>query len=100
MSSLQLYEALQLTRNVHRILYQRGIYPPEDFKMVKKYGLTLFTSADESLEAYIQSVMKQVQGKLPSSKSTARANSHSPPSLDPRGQARQSRFDSDDEGNA
>lgn len=32
--------------------------------MVKKYGLTLFTSADESLEAYIQSVMKQVQGEL------------------------------------
>lgn len=30
--------------------------------MVKKYGLTLFTSADESLERYIQSVMKQVQG--------------------------------------
>lgn len=46
------------------ILYQRGIYPPEDFKMVKKYGLTLFTSADESLESYIQSVMKQVNGEL------------------------------------
>ncbi|ORY73254.1 HORMA domain protein [Leucosporidium creatinivorum] len=57
--------------SVNSILYQRGIYPPEDFKMVKKYGLTLFTSADESLEAYIQSVMKQVQawilaGKLDS----------------------------------
>jgi len=46
------------------ILYQRGIYPPDDFKMVKKYGLTLFTSADEALESYIQQVMKKSQGKL------------------------------------
>lgn len=47
----------------YSILYQRGIYPPEDFKMVKKYGLTLFTSADESLERYVSSVMKQVQSE-------------------------------------
>lgn len=59
--------SLRLTTS---ILYQRGIYPPEDFKMVKKYGLTLFTSADESLESYIQSVMKQVNGER---QSTARA---------------------------
>ncbi|GAA5912144.1 spindle checkpoint protein MAD2 [Sporobolomyces salmoneus] len=57
--------------SVNSILYQRGIYPPEDFKQVKKYGLTLFTSADESLEKYVQTVMKQVQtwilaGKLDS----------------------------------
>ncbi|KAM0788540.1 hypothetical protein ACM66B_001668 [Microbotryomycetes sp. NB124-2] len=57
--------------SVNSILYQRGVYPPEDFKMVKKYGLTLFTSADESLERYIHTVMKQVQtwllaGKLDS----------------------------------
>ncbi|BGP14723.1 hypothetical protein JCM10213_002747 [Rhodosporidiobolus nylandii] len=57
--------------SVNSILYQRGIYPPEDFKQVKKYGLTLFTSADEALERYVTSVMKQVQtwilaGKLDS----------------------------------
>ncbi|GAA6014216.1 hypothetical protein JCM10207_006135 [Rhodosporidiobolus poonsookiae] len=57
--------------SVNSILYQRGIYPPEDFKQVKKYGLTLFTSADEALEQYVSSVMKQVQtwilaGKLDS----------------------------------
>ncbi|BGO90417.1 hypothetical protein NBRC10512_004098 [Rhodotorula toruloides] len=57
--------------SVNSILYQRGIYPPEDFKQVKKYGLTLFTSADEALERYISNVMKQVQtwilaGKLDS----------------------------------
>ncbi|KAK4053497.1 Mitotic spindle checkpoint component mad2 [Microbotryomycetes sp. JL201] len=50
--------------SVNSILYQRGVYPPEDFKMVKKYGLTLFTSADESLERYIHTVMKQVQAWL------------------------------------
>ncbi|GAA6064308.1 hypothetical protein JCM10212_002740 [Sporobolomyces blumeae] len=57
--------------SVNSILYQRGIYPPDDFKQVKKYGLTLFTSADEALEKYVQNVMKQVQawilaGKLDS----------------------------------
>ncbi|POY76812.1 hypothetical protein BMF94_0064 [Rhodotorula taiwanensis] len=57
--------------SVNSILYQRGVYPPEDFKQVKKYGLTLFTSADEALERYVQNVMKQVQtwilaGKLDS----------------------------------
>ncbi|GAA5934926.1 hypothetical protein JCM3775_001683 [Rhodotorula graminis] len=57
--------------SVNSILYQRGVYPPEDFKQVKKYGLTLFTSADEALERYIQNLMKQVQnwilaGKLDS----------------------------------
>ncbi|GAA5852645.1 hypothetical protein JCM8547_002577 [Rhodosporidiobolus lusitaniae] len=57
--------------SVNSILYQRGIYPPEDFKQVKKYGLTLFTSADEALERYVGQVMKQVQawmlaGKLDS----------------------------------
>ncbi|GAA5840978.1 hypothetical protein JCM9279_001278 [Rhodotorula babjevae] len=57
--------------SVNSILYQRGVYPPEDFKQVKKYGLTLFTSADDALERYIQNLMKQVQtwilaGKLDS----------------------------------
>ncbi|GAA6002411.1 spindle checkpoint protein MAD2 [Rhodotorula paludigena] len=57
--------------SVNAILYQRGVYPPEDFKQVKKYGLTLFTSADEALERYVSNVMKQVQtwilaGKLDS----------------------------------
>lgn len=32
--------------------------------MVKKYGLTLFTSADEALEGYIQNVMKKSQGEF------------------------------------
>lgn len=57
--------------SVNSILYQRGVYPPEDFKQVKKYGLTLFTSVDEALERYVSTVMKQVQtwilaGKLDS----------------------------------
>ncbi|KAK4704123.1 mitotic spindle assembly checkpoint protein MAD2, partial [Phenoliferia sp. Uapishka_3] len=47
--------------SVNSILYQRGIYPPEDFKFVKKYGLTLLTTSDERLEAYIAKVMGQVQ---------------------------------------
>jgi mitotic spindle assembly checkpoint protein MAD2 len=46
------------------ILYQRGIYPPDDFKMVKKYGLTLCVTSDDTLERYIQTVMGQVNRTL------------------------------------
>lgn len=48
--------------SVNSILYSRGVYDPDDFRQVKKYGLTLFTSADEQLESYIHNVMKKAQG--------------------------------------
>lgn len=45
-----------------RILYQRNIYPPEDFKMVKKYGLNMLVSADQALQDYIKNIMSQLNG--------------------------------------
>lgn len=55
--------------SVQSILYQRGIYPAEDFRPVKKYGLQMLITTDDGLETYIQDCLKQVeewitQGKL------------------------------------
>lgn len=55
--------------SVQSILYQRGIYPAEDFRPVKKYGLQMLITTDDGLEMYIDNCLKQVkdwisQGKL------------------------------------
>ncbi|ODV86115.1 hypothetical protein CANARDRAFT_197183 [[Candida] arabinofermentans NRRL YB-2248] len=46
--------------SIHSILYQRGIYPPEDFRLVKKYGLNMLISIDEDVKNYIERIMKQL----------------------------------------
>jgi mitotic spindle assembly checkpoint protein MAD2 len=46
--------------SINTILYQRGIYPPEDFSSVKKYGLSMLVSSDDQVKAYIKSIMKQL----------------------------------------
>ena len=35
------------------ILYQRGIYPPEEFKRVAKYGLSMMVTSDEGLKSRV-----------------------------------------------
>ncbi len=49
--------------SVNCILYQRGLYPPEAFKRVNQYGLSMHVSTDPALLGYLSSVMKQVEGK-------------------------------------
>ena len=49
---------------INSILYQRGIYPPETFKRVQKYGLTLFVSTEDDLRKYLSEVLTQLKGKL------------------------------------
>jgi mitotic spindle assembly checkpoint protein MAD2 len=49
---------------VNNILYQRGIYPPESFKRVPKYGLSMVITTDESVSAYITNIINQLNGKL------------------------------------
>lgn len=49
---------------INSILYQRGIYPPENFKRQQKYGLTLLVTDDEKLQEYISNVLKQVKDWL------------------------------------
>lgn len=46
---------------INSILFQRGIYPPEDFHTVKKYGLPLLVSADDDVKEYINKIMLQVK---------------------------------------
>ena len=46
------------------ILYQRGIYPPESFAPVAKYGLSLLVTTDEGLKTYLAQVLRQVAGAL------------------------------------
>lgn len=47
---------------VNSILYQRGLYPPESFKRVSQYGLTMLITTDETLTEYIENIMKQLHG--------------------------------------
>lgn len=46
---------------INSILYQRGIYQPETFKRESKYGLTVLTTTDEGLLAYLDQVMGQME---------------------------------------
>ena len=48
--------------SVNNILYQRGIYPPEGFKRVSQYGLSVMVSTDEALTAYMKNILKQLEG--------------------------------------
>lgn len=49
---------------VNSILYQRGIYPPESFTSVAKYGLSLLVTSDEGLKTYLAQVLRQVAAWL------------------------------------
>ncbi|KAK5127229.1 hypothetical protein LTR85_008591 [Meristemomyces frigidus] len=42
------------------ILFQRGVYPPEDFTTVKKYGLNMMTTCDDQVKAYVKKIMSQL----------------------------------------
>eukprot|EP00898_Chlorokybus_atmophyticus_P005782 jgi/Chlat1/6204/Chrsp44S05806 len=45
---------------VNSILYQRGIYAPETFSRVKKYGLTMLVTSDPGLSSYLRQVLQQI----------------------------------------
>lgn len=45
---------------VNNILYQRGVYPPESFRRVPKYGLSMVLTNDEGLSAYMINILKQL----------------------------------------
>jgi mitotic spindle assembly checkpoint protein MAD2 len=48
--------------SVNSILYQRGIYPAEQFSRVNKYGLTILVTTDDELNKYLHSVLGQLKG--------------------------------------
>jgi mitotic spindle assembly checkpoint protein MAD2 len=47
--------------SVNSILYQRGIYPPESFKRVSQYGLSMMVTTDEELLKYLNNITKQLE---------------------------------------
>ncbi|KAJ3291563.1 Mitotic spindle checkpoint component mad2 [Rhizoclosmatium sp. JEL0117] len=47
--------------SINSILFQRAIYPPEDFKVVKRYGLNLLVNADFAVQAYLKQIMTQIE---------------------------------------
>ena len=49
---------------VNAILFQRGVYPPDDFHMVKKYGQTVLVTQDPALENYLEKIFKQIDTLL------------------------------------
>ncbi|KAL6246073.1 Mitotic spindle checkpoint component mad2 [Rhinocladiella similis] len=46
--------------SINTILFQRGVYPAEDFAPVKKYGLNMLVSSDDQVKAYIKKIMSQL----------------------------------------
>ena len=46
--------SLGLSKTLCRILFQRGVYPADDFHMVKKYGQTVLITQDLALENYLE----------------------------------------------
>ena len=49
--------------SVNNILYQRGVYPPESFKRVSQYGLSMMITTDEGLLNYLSNILRQLDGK-------------------------------------
>jgi len=49
---------------INSILYQRGIYPPETFTRVQKYGLTILVTTDDELKKYLTNILADVKGGL------------------------------------
>ena len=50
--------------SINSILYQRGIYPPETFTRVQKYGLQMLVTSDEGLSKYLGEVLAQLSNWL------------------------------------
>jgi hypothetical protein len=50
-----------------RILFQRGVYPSDDFQMVKKYGQTVLITQDAALEAYLDRFVSSLPASSPCS---------------------------------
>ncbi|SCU86715.1 LAME_0D07360g1_1 [Lachancea meyersii CBS 8951] len=46
--------------SINSILFQRAVYPPEDFSTVRKYDLNLLKTHDDELKNYIRQILQQV----------------------------------------
>lgn len=46
--------------SINSILYQRGIYDPDSFISVSKYGLKMLMTTDQALQTYLKRVLSQL----------------------------------------
>lgn len=44
-----------------QVLFQRGVYPPDAFKRITKYGMTTHVITDEAVDKYITAVLSQMK---------------------------------------
>jgi len=56
------FNVLFTVYGINSILYQRGIYPPETFTRVQKYGLTMLVTNDSALKTYLNNILSDVKG--------------------------------------
>lgn len=49
---------------INSILYQRGVYPPEMFTTVQKYGLSILVNTEKPLQKYLDNVLAQLKDWL------------------------------------
>lgn len=52
---------MQHSLDARSILYQRAIYPPEQFEHIRKYGMNMLVTSDAALREYLDSVMEQIK---------------------------------------
>ncbi|CRK87902.1 CLUMA_CG001689, isoform A [Clunio marinus] len=57
-----------LNYGVNSILFQRGIYPAENFTPVQQYGLTILMSKDEKIKEFLSNVLTQAEEWLATNK--------------------------------
>ncbi|XP_017863738.1 PREDICTED: mitotic spindle assembly checkpoint protein MAD2A [Drosophila arizonae] len=50
-----------LKYGINSILFQRGIYPAENFDSTQQYGLTILMSKDPKITTFLQNVLKQTE---------------------------------------
>lgn len=46
---------------INSILFQRGIYPPEQFKRTENYGLTILMSEDSKIKEFLSTTLSQLK---------------------------------------
>ncbi|KAB0798716.1 hypothetical protein PPYR_09709 [Photinus pyralis] len=46
---------------INSILFQRGLYPPEDFKTVENYGLPIYMSQNNKIKEFLSSTFCQLK---------------------------------------
>ncbi|KAI1320010.1 Mitotic spindle checkpoint component mad2 [Mortierella claussenii] len=49
---------------INSLLFQRGLYAPEYFKMTKKYGLNMLVTTDPQIKSHMREILKQVEAWL------------------------------------